>query len=375
MRSRMVFIVLVLFALPALAVHHQFHAQAIAIGGDAPSAGAIALAPAGGEGNASVEHYDANGIRFDQAVSSVRGTDDGRVAVTTALVTLRNIDILGRIHIDEISARVVGRQARGTAEAEITIDNLRFRSVVVDGRHIIVRPDAAKLNRTRTFAGFRGDDDDALTLLGERGCGWRSNAAGSWHRHVVLRRDPRQTGRAERDHAAHRVRAAAFDAAFDDGYARHERCTPFDMTMSQSSSPAGTVVRSAAGNAMTRFGAYSTAVDAGGSCSTTVAAGTRAMSRFAGAAAPSTRIGSIDTAPRARAKTFQSPGGNVSIASDATQVTACALSHRSIGFSRSPARNRQTSPPSAPVSATRVSATTVTAESTRTTRLAQRMCC
>lgn len=164
MRSRMVFVVLILFALPALAVHHQFHAQAIAIGGDAPSAGAVALAPAGGEGNASVEHYDANGIRFDQAVSSVRGTDDGRVAVTTAVVTLRNIDILGRIHIDEISARIVGRQARGTAEADITIDALRFKDVVVDGRQIAVRPDVARLNRTRTFAAFRGRDDDSLAL-------------------------------------------------------------------------------------------------------------------------------------------------------------------------------------------------------------------
>jgi hypothetical protein len=164
MRSRFVFVVLILFALPALAVHHHFHAQAIAIGGDAPSAGAVALAPAGGEGNASVEHYDSNGIRFDQAVSSVRGTDDGRVAVTTALVTMRNIDILGRIHIDEISARIVGRQARGAAEAEITIDSLRLKNVVVDGRHIVVRTDAARLNRARTFAAFRGRDDDAVVL-------------------------------------------------------------------------------------------------------------------------------------------------------------------------------------------------------------------
>ncbi|HEX3579114.1 MAG TPA: hypothetical protein VHY33_11170 [Thermoanaerobaculia bacterium] len=160
----MVFIALALFAVPVLAVHHQFHAQVIAIGGDVPSAGAVALAPAGGDGNASIEHYDANGIRFDQAVSSVRGIDDGRVAVTTATITLRNIDILGRIHIDEISARVNGRQNRGAAEAEITFDNLRFKNVVVDGRRIFVVPDAARLNRMRTFAGFRGRDDDALAL-------------------------------------------------------------------------------------------------------------------------------------------------------------------------------------------------------------------
>ena len=85
----------------------------------------------------------------------MRGTDDGRVAVTTAVVTLRNIDILGRIHIDEISARVIGRQSRGAVESEITIDNLRFKNVVVDGRRIFIVPDATRLNRTRKFAALR----------------------------------------------------------------------------------------------------------------------------------------------------------------------------------------------------------------------------
>jgi hypothetical protein len=84
--------------------------------------------------------------------------------VTTAVVTLRNIDILGRIHIDEIRARIVGRQARGAAEAEITIDNLRFRNVVVDGRRIFVQPDAARLNRSRTFVALRDGDDATLSL-------------------------------------------------------------------------------------------------------------------------------------------------------------------------------------------------------------------
>lgn len=168
---------LALVAVPAFAVHHQFHAQAIAIGGDVPTAAAVALALAGGEGNASAEHYDANGIRFDQAATSVRGTDDGRIAVTTAVVTLRNIDILGRVHIDEISARVVGRQARGAAEAEIAIDSLRFRNVIVDGRQILVRPDAGKLNRMRTFAALRGGDNDPSLSLSSAlipdGTSWR----------------------------------------------------------------------------------------------------------------------------------------------------------------------------------------------------------
>jgi hypothetical protein len=145
-------------------MHHQFHAQVIAIGGDVPTAGAVALAPAGGEGNATVEHYDANGIRFDQAVSSVRGTDDGRVAVTTSVVTLRNVDILGRIHIDEMSARITGRQAHGAPEAEITIDNLRLKNVVADGRSIVLRLNALHLNKSRTFAALREGNDATFSL-------------------------------------------------------------------------------------------------------------------------------------------------------------------------------------------------------------------
>jgi hypothetical protein len=164
MKSRVFPFLLILFAVPALAMHHQFHAQVIAIGGDVPTAGAVALAPAGGEGNATVEHYDANGIRFDQAVSSVRGTDDGRVAVTTSVVTLRNVDILGRIHIDEMSARITGRQAHGAPEAEITIDNLRLKNVVADGRSIVLRLNALHLNKSRTFAALREGNDATFSL-------------------------------------------------------------------------------------------------------------------------------------------------------------------------------------------------------------------
>ena len=55
MKSRVFPFLLMLFALPAAAMHHHFHAQVIAIGGDVPTAGAVALSPAGGEGKAVVE--------------------------------------------------------------------------------------------------------------------------------------------------------------------------------------------------------------------------------------------------------------------------------------------------------------------------------
>jgi hypothetical protein len=155
-------VALVLVASPLFAVHHHFHAQAIAIGGDVPTVAAVSLAPAGGQTSASAQHYDANGIRFDEAVSAVSGVDDGKVSVTTSLVTLRNIDIMGRVHIDEMSARMVGRQTRGAEEAAITFDSLRLKNVTVDGRVVDVRLDASRVNAAQTFHALRDRDDVTL---------------------------------------------------------------------------------------------------------------------------------------------------------------------------------------------------------------------
>ena len=155
-------VALVLVASPLFAVHHHFHAQAIAIGGDVPAAAAVSLSPAGGQASASAQHYDTNGIRFDEAISAVSGVDDGKVSVTTSLVTLRNIDILGRVHIDEMSARMVGRQAHGAEEAAITFDSLRLKNVTVDGRTVDVRLDAGRVNAAQTFRALRDRDDVSL---------------------------------------------------------------------------------------------------------------------------------------------------------------------------------------------------------------------
>ncbi len=119
-------VALVLVASPLFAVHHHFHAQAIAIGGDVPAAAAVSL------------------------------------SLTTCLVTLRNIDILGRVHIDEMSARMVGRQAHGAEEAAITFDSLRLKNVTVDDRLIDVRLDAGRVNAAQTFRALRDRDDVSL---------------------------------------------------------------------------------------------------------------------------------------------------------------------------------------------------------------------
>jgi hypothetical protein len=74
-------VALVLVASPLFAVHHHFHAQAIAIGGDVPTVAAVSLSPAGGQTSASAQHYDAKGIRFEEAISAVSGVDDGKVSV------------------------------------------------------------------------------------------------------------------------------------------------------------------------------------------------------------------------------------------------------------------------------------------------------
>ena len=155
-------VALVLVASPLFAVHHHFHAQAIAIGGDVPAAAAVSLSPSGGQTSSTAQHYDTNGIRFDEAISAVSGVDDGRVSITTSLVTLRNIDILGRVHIDEMSARMVGRQAHGAEEAVITFDSLRLKNVTVDGRTVDVRLDAGRVNAAQTFRALRDRDDVSL---------------------------------------------------------------------------------------------------------------------------------------------------------------------------------------------------------------------
>src|ERR1700686_3786 len=155
-------VALVLVAFPLFAIHHHFHAQAIAIGGDVLTVAAVSLAPAGGQTSAAARHYDANGIRFDEAVSAVSGVDDGKVSVTTSLVTLRNIDIMGRVHIDEMSARIVGRQTHGAEEAAITFDSFGLKEVTVDGRVVEVRLDASRVNAARTFRALRDRDDVTL---------------------------------------------------------------------------------------------------------------------------------------------------------------------------------------------------------------------
>src|SRR5260221_2197618 len=78
---------LVLVASPLFAVHHHFHAQAIAIGGDVPAAAAVSLSPAGGQTSGSAEHTAASQTHSDEASSPLLGKDDGKDSVTTSLVT------------------------------------------------------------------------------------------------------------------------------------------------------------------------------------------------------------------------------------------------------------------------------------------------
>lgn len=158
MRSRLpglIALCVVLLALPAFAAHHHFHAQAVAIGGDVPAAAVVALAPAGGAQNATQLHYDADGISFDEAQTSVSGTDDGKVAVTRVSIVLRNVNVLDRLHIDEMGATMTSRQARGASEGEITFDDVHYGRVTFDGAVIDVAVRTERLNMLRTFRALR----------------------------------------------------------------------------------------------------------------------------------------------------------------------------------------------------------------------------
>jgi hypothetical protein len=176
-------IAFVMCASPLLAAHHYFHAEGIAIGGDVPTAAAVSLAPAGGEATATSEHYEANGIRFDEAVSLVSGADDGNISTTTSTVTLRNVDIMGRVHIDEMSVRIVGRLQHGEEEGEITFDRLRLKNVTVDGRVIDVPLDASGVNSARTLRALRNRDDVSLD---EQSIGVSASLAGKENRSLVV---------------------------------------------------------------------------------------------------------------------------------------------------------------------------------------------
>jgi hypothetical protein len=162
MRIRLLATALVIVASPLFAAHHHFHAEGIAVGGDVATVAAVSLSPAGGEVSAVAGHYDSNGIRFDEATSLVSGHDDGKTSLTTSMVTLRNVDIMGRVHIDEMSVRITGRQSRGDEEAVIVFDRLQLRNVIVDGRAIDVRLDPAPVNAARTLRALRSRDDVSM---------------------------------------------------------------------------------------------------------------------------------------------------------------------------------------------------------------------
>ena len=140
-----------LLALPAFAAHHHFDARAIAIGGDVPAAAAVVLAPAGGAQNATQLHYDADGIRFDEAQTAVSGTDDGKVAVTRMTIVLRNVNVLDRLRIDEMGATITSHHARGAAEGEISFEDVHYRNVTFDGQVIDLPVRTDRLNMFRTF--------------------------------------------------------------------------------------------------------------------------------------------------------------------------------------------------------------------------------
>jgi hypothetical protein len=141
---------LLLFAPALFAGSHRFHANATPIDGYT-----LAL-PADGDMRVStVDRYDDGVVRFERAVSSVRGVDDGGMARTEVAVTMTNVDIAGRVHADEIVARVFESQRRDEAEPEISFEGSRIRNLTIDGRPLDVTFDTDRL--APTYAAMKRD--------------------------------------------------------------------------------------------------------------------------------------------------------------------------------------------------------------------------
>jgi hypothetical protein len=155
--------VLSLLALPAFGQEtpiHLFHASAAVVGTE----GLVVLPESGGVAEKTLRDYDDGTVRFSEAVSSVRGTMEGGVAVTVSSITINDLDILnGLVHADRLTVRATARQRLDEPEGQISFEGSSIAHLVVRGEARTLVVDTRRFDRNPTFAAFshhaRGDDD------------------------------------------------------------------------------------------------------------------------------------------------------------------------------------------------------------------------
>jgi hypothetical protein len=179
MRHRLLVIgVALLVSIPLCAQEprHLFHASAFAVQGRADdheiaSQAAVVLPESGGSLSQRVEKFDDGVVRFAEAISQVTGVEHDGVAVTTSMVSIRNIDIMNIVHADRIVLRATARQAIGDAEATISYAGSRLDGLTVRGEPVELAIDTERFNRAPTFAALRSKvrsecDDVAVERYG-----------------------------------------------------------------------------------------------------------------------------------------------------------------------------------------------------------------
>ncbi|MEA2491198.1 MAG: hypothetical protein QOH21_2990 [Acidobacteriota bacterium] len=146
-------------------VSYAYHANALGIGGVIhhptrkviPSLAATVLAPTGGMGSSVVTDYNQHGVSFTTAYSMVRGdeTSDGHFR-TEAEVTIDNLDVQGKLHVDRMRATVTSLRLPTESEARITF-HAEYVGFYIGGDKVLPDVDLDLFTNYPTYDQFLGE--------------------------------------------------------------------------------------------------------------------------------------------------------------------------------------------------------------------------
>jgi len=155
MHRHLAFALLLAVSSSALA-GHRFHATALAAGfNDARAAGVVALAPIGGNSTSTVRNYRDDLVNFAESRSIVRGEPSNEGSITVSEVTILDLSIGNRVHVDRIVARVTARHRTNADEAEISFEGSAIEGLRIDGVPAEVTLDLAWFDQRATFASLQ----------------------------------------------------------------------------------------------------------------------------------------------------------------------------------------------------------------------------
>jgi hypothetical protein len=144
----------------------RYHGSALAIGGrlelpnpvSIPAQGMAVLSPSGGEASSTVRNYDYQGIiTFDEATAYVAGSRDGDTYNTLAMVTIRNLSVLGMLQIDHLVSRITSTHYVRNGiigEGEITLTGSTMRGSQIAGVPLNIAFNTATFSNFPTFDAY-----------------------------------------------------------------------------------------------------------------------------------------------------------------------------------------------------------------------------